>query len=277
MKIKFPYYTKSQRQAIFLLVAVVIALQIGLYFLRNPKPIQLDINQTEMSRVERELDSLAKAREFVLTAFNPNFITDYRGYVLEMSKDEIDRLHRFREQDKYVNSAQEFQQITGVSDEWLNKYQAYFKFPDFTHSDKRKNETKIIRKDINTVSYEDLVAINGIGDYSAQKIISERENFGGFVSTKQFRMIENLPANVYLVLEKNFQIGTKPNIQKIDINRANINDLQQIPYINYRVARSIVVYRSKQDNLIQEKDLQDIPNFPLDKLEIISLYLGTSK
>ena len=277
MKIKFPYYTKSQRQAIFLLVAVVIALQIGLYFLRNPKPTQLDINPTEMSRVERELDSLAKAREFVLTAFNPNFITDYRGYVLEMSKDEIDRLHRFREQDKYVNSAQEFQQITGVSDEWLAKYQVYFKFPDFTLSDKQKKAPKIIRKDINTVSYEDLVAINGIGDYSAQKIISERENFGGFVSTKQFRFIENLPSNVYLVLEKNFYIGTKPNIQKIDINRANINDLQQIPYINYRIARSIVVYRSKQDNLIQEKDLQDIPNFPLDKLEIISLYLGTSK
>lgn len=230
-----------------------------------------------MSHVERELDSLAKAREFVLTAFNPNFITDYRGYVLGMTTEEIDRLHRFREQDKYVNSAQEFQQITGVSDKWLKEYQEYFKFPDFTHSDKRKNETQIIRKDINTVSYEDLVAINGIGDYSAQKIISERENFGGFVSAKQFRMIENLPANVYLVLEKNFQIGTKPNIQKIDINRANINDLQQIPYINYRVARSIVVYRSKQDKPIEKKDLQDIPNFPLDKLEIISLYLGISK
>lgn len=263
--------------AIFFLIVVITALQIGLYFLRNPKPTAKNIDRAEMLRIEKELDSLAKSREFVLTSFNPNFITDYRGYVLGMSEEQIDRLHRFREQGKYVNSAKEFQQITQVSDEWLGRYQQYFKFPDFARPDKQKTETKIIRKDINTTSYEDLITISGIGDYSARKIIAERDKFGGFVSIKQFRFIENLPSNVYDLLEKNFHITKKPTIQKIDLNRANINDLQQIPYVNYKIARSIVVYRSKQDKPIEEKDLQQIPGFPLDKFEIISLYLGTSK
>src|SRR5690606_399238 len=273
----FPYYTKSQRMAIFSLIVVIAALQIGLYFLRNPKRTMKNIDRAEMLRIEKELDSLAKSREFVLTSFNPNFITDYRGYVLGMSEEQIDRLHRFREQGKYVNSAKEFQQITQVSDEWLGRYQQYFKFPDFARPDKQKTETKIIRKDINTTSYEDLITISGIGDYSARKIIAERDKFGGFVSIKQFRFIENLPSNVYDLLEKNFHITKRPTIQRIDLNRANINDLQQIPYVNYKSARSIVVYRSKQDKPIEEKDLRQIPGFPLDKFEIISLYLGTSK
>src|SRR5690606_21837865 len=271
----FPYYTKSQRMAIFSLIVVIAVLQIGLYFLRNPKPATKNIDRAEMLRIEKELDSLAKSREFVLTSFNPNFITDYRGYVLGMSEEQIDRLHRFREQGKYVNSAKEFQQITQVSDEWLGRYQQYFKFPDFARPDKQKME--IIRKDINTTSYEDLTAISGIGDYSARKIIAERDKFGGFVSIKQFRFIENLPTNVYDLLEKNFHITKRPTIQRIDLNRANINDLQQIPYVNYKIARSIVVYRSKQVKLIEEKDLRQIPGIPRDKIVIMSLYLGNSK
>jgi hypothetical protein len=51
--------------------------------------------------------------------FNPNFITDYKGYKLGMSVAEIDRLLEFRKGDKYVNSAAEFQKITKVSDSLL--------------------------------------------------------------------------------------------------------------------------------------------------------------
>lgn len=272
----FSYYSRAQRSAIFSLIGVMAVLQIGMYFLKNPKPSDLNIDKIGMAKVEEKLDSIAKAREFVLTSFNPNFITDYRGYVLGMTETEIDKLHAYRAQGKYVNSAKEFQQITGVTDEWLSKHQSYFKFPQFASNAKNYAEVRPQRKDINTISYDGLVAIKGIGDYSARKIINERDKFGGFVDTKQFRFIENLPADVYAILNKNFFIGQRPKIDKINLNRANIKDLQRIPYVNYKVARSIVVYRSKQNVPINEKDLQQIPDFPMDKFEIITLYLGDS-
>lgn len=272
----FSYYSRAQRSAIFLLIGLMAVLQIGMYFLKNPKPSDLNIDKIGMAKVEEKLDSIAKAREFVLTSFNPNFITDYRGYVLGMTETEIDKLHAYRAQGKYVNSAKEFQQITGVTDEWLSKHQSYFKFPQFASNAKNYAEVRPQRKDINTISYDGLVAIKGIGDYSARKIINERDKFGGFVDTKQFRFIENLPADVYAILNKNFFIGQRPKIDKINLNRANIKDLQRIPYVNYKVARSIVVYRSKQNVPINEKDLQQIPDFPMDKFEIITLYLGDS-
>lgn len=273
----FSYYTQSQRWAIIAMIVFVILLQIGLFFLPTRQADDFVVDQSAMALTENRLDSIAASKKYVLSPFNPNYITDYRAYVLGLSTAEVDRLQAFRAKNKYVNSDKEFQQVTQVSDEWLAKYKEYFKFPDFVQkSNSPSASSTIVRKNINAATYENLVAINGIGDYSAKKIIQERDKFGGFVSTKQFRFIERLPANVYVVLEKNFTVNTRPAIVKIDINRANIDDLQKIPYINYKVARSIVVYRSKQDQPLTQKDLAQIPHFPLDKLSIISLYLRTS-
>ncbi len=273
----FSYYTQSQRWAIIAMIVFVILLQIGLFFLPTRQADDFVVDQSAMALTEKRLDSIAASKKYVLSPFNPNYITDYRAYVLGLSTAEVDRLQAFRAKNKYVNSVKEFQQVTQVSDEWLAKYKEYFKFPDFAQKSSFSSAAPtVVRKNINSATYEDLVAMNGIGDYSAKKIIQERDKFGGFVSTKQFRFIERLPANVYVVLEKNFTVNTRPAIAKIDINRANIDDLQKIPYINYKVARSIVVYRSKQDQPLTQKDLAQIPHFPLDKLSIISLYLGTS-
>ena len=48
-----------------------------------------------------------------------------------MSIEEIDRLHSFRKKNKYVNSIEEFQELTKMSDSLLNKISPYFKFPDW--------------------------------------------------------------------------------------------------------------------------------------------------
>ena len=63
--------------------------------------------------------------------FNPNYITDYKGEQLGMSLLEIDRLLAFRENNKFVNSKDEFQKVTKVSDSLLHKIAPYFKFPEW--------------------------------------------------------------------------------------------------------------------------------------------------
>jgi len=48
-----------------------------------------------------------------------------------MTLAQIDKLHQFRKQNKYVNSKAEFQKLTGVSNDWMKQYAPYFKFPDW--------------------------------------------------------------------------------------------------------------------------------------------------
>ena len=39
------------------------------------------------------------------STFNPNYISDYKGYELGMSLAELDRLHKFRASGNYIYSA----------------------------------------------------------------------------------------------------------------------------------------------------------------------------
>ncbi len=53
--------------------------------------------------------------------FNPNYMTDYKGYTLGLSTAELDRLFVFRKKGNFVNSAKDFQTVTQVSDSLLNE------------------------------------------------------------------------------------------------------------------------------------------------------------
>ena len=148
-----------------------------------------------------EIDSLKllkSGEKRKVYAFNPNFITDYKGYKLGMSVQEIDRLLAFRKENKYVNSAEEFQKVTGISDSLLNKISPLFKFPDwkqnknnysaekkvFTMKNFPKKE-KLAILDINKATQEDLMKVYGIGEGLSSRILKQKEILGSFVSMEQ--------------------------------------------------------------------------------------------
>ena len=220
--------------------------------------------------------------------FNPNYITDYKGYKLEMTIEQIDRLHHLRKQNKYVNSKTEFQKLTGVSDEWMNKYAPCFKFPDWVTNKSAnkfssnfenkyqkfdKKETKIEVQDINTANQVELEKVYMIGEKLALKIIAEREKFGGFSSMEQLGFIWGISPEAIEDLNKRFQIKSTENLKKIKINELPIKELQQFPYFNYYIAKSIVTYRSMNGEIKNIDDLTKIKQFPVEKIKIIAVYL----
>ena len=277
-------FTSSQRKGIFVLLFLIILIQVAFYYYRNTPTNFNDfqIDEASIAFYQKEIDSLKQLKsKRTIYPFNPNFIDDHKGYFLKMKVEEIDKLLAFRKLDKYVNSAKEFQQITGVSDEWLAEYSPYFKFPDWTQKKQStslndnyvfKTETISI-KDINKATLDDLKLIKGIGPAYAERILNERTKFDGFVHIDQVNYIYNLPPDVISSLKKYFRIGAKPIINKINVNTASREELSKIPYISYQLSREILIYRSKSDNLLKIEDMKKIKGFPLDKLNIITLYL----
>src|SRR5690606_38003252 len=158
---------------------------------------------------------------------------------------------KFRSTGKYVNSAAEFQQVTGVSKELLDKISPYFKFPEWTQHKKsstyvENNEPVVFKNiDLNKASVEDLVAIKGIGDYYANAVINEREKLGGFVSIHQIDFIKGLRPEAVKILKQNTKVKSAVAIKKVNVNTATKEQLAQIPYINSYIARQIVLFRSK--------------------------------
>jgi DNA uptake protein ComE-like DNA-binding protein len=281
-------FSKQHRSGIFLLAVLIISCQI-LYFFVSDNLFENNKIKEDKAwlLVQNEIDSLKQivsTKKDTIYPFNPNFISDYKGYKLGLSVAEIDKLHQFRKQNKYVNSAKEFQNVTNVSDEVLNKIAPYFKFPDWITNKSSNTYTKfqkflpkekvaIIQKNINLATREDLIAVYGIGEKLADKILSEKEKFGEYVSMEQFQFIFGISPEAIEDLQKRFFVKNTATINKIAINDLSIKELTKFPYFNYQLAKDIVIYRTMNNGIKEIADLAKIKGMPNEKIKIIALYL----
>ena len=281
-------FSREHRSGIFLLFAIIIIVQLAYVFFSDYFIVK---NNTAEDKawllVQNEIDSLKNiqsTKKGTIYPFNPNYITDYKGFKLGMTIQEIDRLHAYRKQGKFVNSAKEFQQVTQVSNVFLSKISPYFKFPDWvvnkgtSTSDKfhkflPKEKEKIIQKDINTATREDLIAVYGIGEKLADKILQEKEKLGGFVSMEQFQFMWGISPEAISDLEKRFSVMSHSGIKKIAINDLSQKELAKFSYFNYALAKEIVIYRTMNSGIKNIDDLTKIKGMPNEKIKIIALYL----
>ncbi|MBZ4037111.1 helix-hairpin-helix domain-containing protein [Flavobacterium sp. 17A] len=287
--IKYLHFTKYQRTSIFLFFIIIIGLQVFYLMIDFDASENVDYKNEQWSAFQSEVDELKLDKQNTKTGnylFNPNFISDYKGYKLGMSVEEIDRLMRFRKENKYVNSPEEFQKITGISDSLLNKMAPLFKFPnwtqqktnfksqkaDFVKKDFLKKE-KIEVLDINQATQEDLMKLYGIGEGLSSRILKQKEILGYFVSMEQMKDIWGLSPEVINELNSHFKVVIPSTVKKINVNDASLKELSQFSYFKYAVAKQIVTYRSMNGNFNNIEDLAKIKDFPVEKAKIISLYL----
>lgn len=276
-------FNKSQRNGIFLLIIFIILLQ-GIYFyFRFSSETKEDlISDQELEQFRQEVDSLknvaAAAEDVKIFPFNPNFITDYKGYTLGMSLEEINKLHAFREKDKYVNSAKQFQEVTGVSDSLLEEISPYFKFPSWVNqsqpkSEKSKISSAVSKIDLNKADAEQLKKVNGIGDVLSARIIKYRESIGGFRSEIQLFDVYGLSLEVIERIRQNFIVILPSGAEKTNLNTISVLELSELPYFNYEIAREVIEYRNLRGEILDFEEMAKIKGFPFEKLERIKLYL----
>ena len=281
-------FTSDQRKGIFALMLLIVVLQFAYFFVDFSVVPKDDEQKQKWLSLQSEVDSIKNATKNIsekVFLFNPNFITDYKGYKLGMSVAEIDRLLEFRKTNQFVSSADEFQKVTKISDSLLNVISPLFKFPDWVNNRKEKKEfekfpgkafakkEKIVLIDINQATKEDLIKIFGIGEAISLRILKQKEVLGGFVSMDQMSDVWGLSPEVIENLNSHFKIISLPQFKKIDVNNASLKELSQFYYFRYALAKDIVTYRSMNGDFKNIEDLTKIKGFPVDKAKTIALYL----
>jgi len=282
-------FTRQQRTGIFLLFLIIAILQLVYFYADFNLPVQTFPEKENWMSLQSEIDSLKFVKyneKPKVYLYNPNFISDYKGYKLGMSPEEIDRLLAFRKENKFVNSAREFQQVTKISDSLLKIISPFFKFPDWIQkgnnfkTEKKElikktdfKKEKIIILDINKATQDDLVKIYGIGEALSLRILKQREILGCFVAMEQINDIWGLSPEVIIELNSHFKVVVPASFKKIAINDASLKELSQFSYFRYALAKQIVTYRSMNGNFKNIEDLSKIKGFPVEKAKIISLYL----
>ncbi len=294
-------FNKQEQSGIFFLLLLIIVIQTVNYLFKSDVFQTTDKNFVVDSETQFEIDKLIEARlkidRLKRYPFNPNFITDFKGYTLGMSPEEIDRLLEYRAKNKFVNSSREFQEITLVSDSLLKIISPYFKFPEWADKGRRlavgNKRNTVNRKsvgetisslpgsgrtsgeilDLNTASAEQLTSINGIGEKLSERIVKFRDALGGFLTEDQLYDVYGLDPKVSERTLKKFRVLQPPRIKKINLNTASAEELSKLVYIRYDLARKIVDEREKVGSFKSFDELAEIADFPSEKIERIRLYL----
>lgn len=297
-------FNKQERSGIFFLLLIIVSLQVGYFFFRI---FSVDAHKDTLiidREMQTQIDALKQASlrkdSTKIYPFNPNFITDYKGYVLGMSLNEVDRLHAFRKQHKFANTVEEFQKVTQVSDSLLDVISPHFKFPEWTKKSKQsavsskpyfvgsssdttgsspqktsgEDSQKVVIKDLNTATAQELRTINGIGEKLSARILKFRDRLGGFLIEDQLYDVYGLDPEVVERALKKFRVLQKPDIPKINVNSASAYELATVVYIQKQVAESIVAYRNINNGILSFEELENIEGFPFDKIDRIALYLS---
>ena len=280
--------TTSQQNGIFLFLGLIIVILSGFlyYNLRYP---EFKNNQSIIDTiVQQKIDSLklvkAKAEKestYKIYPFNPNFLKEGKAYRLGLSADEHDRLLDYRDRDQWINSAEDFQKVTRVSDQLLDEISPYFKFPEWVieqqnEKPKSKATTPLSfeqKKDLNTATKEDLEKINGVGEVLSKRIINFRSKIGKFRSDLQLKDIYGLKYEVIDNIKAQITVKSNLDQAKIKINQASLIELAEIPYFDYELAREIFQFIKVNEGISNFEELSKLQQFPTHKIDRIKLYL----
>lgn len=279
-------FNKQERSGILFLVLLITGLLSVYYFVDFSKENILDISSPEISAIQKQIDSLRtleiERRKPKSFPFNPNYITDFKGYTLGMNTEEIDRLKKYRDEGKWINSKSDFKRVTNVSDSLLKKISPYFKFPEWItnpESSKKSNFKNYSEKtfeqktDLNKATVIQLQKVNGIGDVLSKRIITYRKKLGGYTSDIQLYNVYGMdPQTVNRTLNE-FTVKTPKKINTMNLNTASASDLATIPGISFELAKMIWEYRVLRGGISSFSELENIEKLSIRKLEGIQLYL----
>lgn len=273
-------FNRRQQRGIFLLL-IILMVVIGLRIFqvtRDHEPLVLG----DVSQYQLKIDSIkatALKKKDTIYAFNPNYITDYRAYVLGMNEEELARLSRFRESGKFINTAAQFQQVTSVSDKWLDSISPYFKFPAWVNQPKRSftsnnyEDRKVVASDINKASIEELRKVYGIGPALSRRIVEQRDRLNGFIDISQVRDVYGLTDSTMVELSKHFYVTPRSDFIKIALNTASSDQLSAIPYFSDYLVDQLIEQRTLRDGFKSWDEVLLTSRFPQEKLALIQLYL----
>ncbi len=289
-KLKFTsqlHFDRGQRVGILFLLAVIIAL-LYVYFwaFSSSESIQLDISSAEIIRLQKKVDSLRLAeierRKPKIYPFNPNFITDHKAYVLGMSPLEFDRLRAFRQQDRWINSKQDFKKVTKVSDSLLECMAVNFKFPNWITNPKPKTSYARIdqsprkfseRMELNDATVLQLQKVRGIGPALSERIVRKRDQLNGFKNNAQLFDVWGLKPEVIDRVLDQFEVKTPEVISKYNVNTASASDLATIPGVSFLLGKKIWEFVKLRDGVADISELEKIEEITPRKFQLIELYL----
>ena len=126
-----------------------------------------------------------------------------------------------------------------------------------TYKPYEKPKYSMASVNINDADTSAFIALPGIGNKLAARIIAFRDKLGGFYKVDQVAETYGLPDSTFQKIKDKLIISNSP-VKKININKATVEELKIHPYIRYNIANAILQYRAQHGEFTAIDDLKKI-------------------
>ena len=275
-RISLPYFNRQQRRGLFVLGLLIVFFQWVIYsfddFFKH-KPLNISISE----QLQKEYDSLRQValskKKKKIYPFNPDYLTDYKGYYLGLNVSQIDSVLAFRKRGGHFTSKQQFKEVAGLSDSLFQFLEPYIKVVNFSNKNfPSKNFYQPKTRDINKASILDLQTVSGIGMVLSERIVKYRKSVGGFTDKKQLNNVYGLKPEVVAKVWQKFKLiksSDKPVVHLVEkpVNEATVEDFKQVYGIGDKLAGRIVKYRQKIGGFTIKEQLNDVYGLPPETID----------
>lgn len=276
-------WTLQQKRSVLYFLVCIASLLFTYFFLPRKEYLVLDIESAEVQNLLLTIEEQRKKDSSQITParkpFNPNFITKYQADLFGIDSSALAAIKAYRESGQWINSVADFQNLTQIEDAKLKEIQSFLRFPEWVVANQAANPTsnviapKIIKKDLNLASREELMIVPGIGEVLSSRVIEWRERLHSFSDTLQLLHVNGLNDWTRANLWKYFYINPQQYIIKINLKEASVSDLETIPGVDFEMARKLWEFNRLEGDIFELEDLIKIEGMTLLKLKLIGLYL----
>jgi competence ComEA-like helix-hairpin-helix protein len=260
------YFTKEEKKGILALVImmaiVFFAREILIYF--NPvfevdtarlrqvrEQIQQELIKKEQAeRVARTVSSDSRStRQF---NFDPNGLALEKWQELGLSPQQAQVIKNYEAKGGVFRIKTDVRKMFVISDQLYERLEPYILLPDSLVWKRHKKsmplvkvKKKIVPIDINQADTNDFKKLKGIGAVLSRRIVKYRERLGGFYNKAQLKEVYGLAEEIIDSQKEQLFLSKEAGLSKINVNTASVEELKAHPYINWKVANSMVKYREQ--------------------------------
>ncbi|MDZ4794261.1 MAG: helix-hairpin-helix domain-containing protein [Bacteroidota bacterium] len=203
--------------------------------------------------------------------FDPNSLSTEGWQKLGLREKTIRTIQNYLAKGGQFRKPEDLQQIYGLFPDEYERIAPYIKIESSyeTNSYKDFDKTPVENKapktftgrysviDINSADTTAFIALPGIGNKLANRIINFRDKLGGFYSINQVGETFGLPDSTFQKIMQWLKLENT-SIRKININAATLEELKAHPYIRWNLANPIIAYRDQHGAFGKVEDLKKI-------------------
>ena len=281
-------FSKSERKGIYVLLGLIFIAVISPYFYRLIFPAQtiaIQLNQLpsnsdgslvfDSSHQTTETILQTNTKQQVLVPFNPNTADSATLTLLGFTAKNVKSILNYRQKGGKFRRAHDLYKLYHVDSQLVTQLLPYVqldtladnKYPSKTYTTYQPKT--IAPVELNTADSQALVKLYGIGPKMASKIVTYRNEVGGFFTVNQLTEIWGFDPLLMDELKGKIAVDVA-QVRYLRINQVTYEELKKHPYLRYKQAAALVNYRKQHGPFTSAKDLKNvliIPDSTCRKLE----------